>query len=225
MKRVVLICALVSGLLAPAAARASSIDWNCATCGDHNTSFDVTYALLNPANNTYQLLITATYQPAGAGVPDFTYISGIAFKLADLTYENGTPILNSGPAEDTWFLMVGGLSASGCDGSGVGFYCADPAGFGATHGAAGTHDTWVFTLDLPGTTHLPGSVALTLKAMFADANGDKIGSVLSNDGTAFSSECVGPCNTDVVPEPASLVLLGTGLAIGAAALRRTRRRT
>jgi hypothetical protein len=223
MKRMLLAAAVVLGLLAPRAANASSINFNCGTCGNHNTSFDITYALVNAGTNTYDLTIVATYQPAGAGVPDFVYLNDVAFKLEGVASDS-TPSFVSGPAEDTWSLIFGGIGASGCNGSGAGYFCFRSTGFGATHGAAGTTDTWVARLDL--TAALGTTVPLALKAQFTNADGGKVGSLVSNDGTGylrFEQECEGLC-AQAVPEPTTLVLFGGGLAIIAAGLRRSRAR-
>ena len=222
MKRMILAAAIVLGLLAPRAASASSINFNCGTCGNHNTSFDITYALVNAGTNTYDLTITATYQPPGAGSPDFVYLNDVAFKLEGVSYD-ATPTFVSGPAEDNWTLLLGGLASSGCNGSGAGYFCFRSTGFGATHGAAGTTDTWVARLDL--TSALGASVPLALKAQFTNGVGEKVGSLISNDGTGyrFEQECEGACG-QVVPEPATLLLFSGGLAIVAARLRRGRAR-
>src|SRR5690349_6783038 len=90
----VLVC-----LALPVRASASTIAANCGTCGSHNTSFNISYSLLNDAQNIYQFVVTATY---GSPV-DFTYINAISFKLDAYNdssdYENGTPTV-VGPAED-----------------------------------------------------------------------------------------------------------------------------
>ena len=223
MKRMILAAAVVLGLLAPRAADASSIDFNCGTCGNHNTSFDVTYALVNAGTNTYDLTIVATYQPTGAGAPDFTYLNDVSFKLTDVSYDT-TPSFVSGPVEDAWTMMLGGIGAGGCNGTGAGFFCFRSTGFGASHGAAGTTDTWVARLDL--TAALGSTVPLSLKAQFTNTDGEKVGSLVSDDGTGylrFEQECEGICG-QAVPEPTTLVLFGGGLAIIAARLRRARAR-
>jgi len=224
MKRMILAAAVVLGLLAPRAANASSINFNCGTCGNHNTSFDITYALVNAGTNTYDLTIVATYQPTGAGAPDFVYLNDVAFKLDNVSYDSN-PTYVSGPAEDTWTLILGGLGSSGCNGSGAGFFCFRSTGFGATHGAAGTTDTWVARLDLQAP--LGNSVPLSLKAQFTNSDGAKVGSLISDDGTGYLhfDECNGPCSTEVpVPEPTTLALFGGGLVLAAAQLRRARAR-
>ena len=130
------------GFSAPVAAN-TLIPANCGTCGAHNTSFDVSYDLINDANNIYEVTITATY-----GSPlDFLYINDLAFKIDafDGKYD-GTPTVVA--PDDTWTVLAGGLSAGGCDSSGAGFYCAQSTNKGAQAGVAGSIDTWVFTLDV-----------------------------------------------------------------------------
>ncbi|MGE5835240.1 MAG: PEP-CTERM sorting domain-containing protein [Acidobacteriota bacterium] len=201
-------------LVMPNVAQATTILPNCGTCGNHNTAWDLTYALIDDANNIYTLTVTATY---GSPV-DFVYVNTIAFKIDAFTNNYDSIPTVTGPAEDTWSVTPGGINSGGCSGSGNGFFCANSAGFGATHGGAGTTDTWVFTLNIDNA--LPNLGATTIgsfKAQFTDATGGFVGPLISEDNVTF-----GPPQTPV-PEPASLILFGTGLAAAAAAYRRRRR--
>jgi PEP-CTERM motif-containing protein len=200
--------------LVPAAAQATTILPGCGTCGDSTTTWDLTLALLDDANNIYQLTATATY-----GTPnEFVFVNAIAFKIdAFIDSYDATPTV-TGPPESGWTLIPGGVSAAGCTGSGNGFFCANSTGAGAAHGGAGATDVWTFLLDvnnsLPNLVTSPGS----FKAQFSDAAGFKEGPVLSEAVTYTTT----PVDVST-PEPATLILFGTGLAAIATAIRRRRK--
>jgi len=208
-------------LVVPSVAHATSILPNCNTCGAHNTAWDLTYALVNDAQNIYEFTVKATY-----GSPiDFAFVNSIAFKFDSFpqaTDYDTNPTLNSAPAEDSWSVVFGGISNSSgsgdCSGTGNGFWCAQSLAKGAAPGGAGSTDTWVFTLNLNNALpNLGATTTGSFKAGFTDANGNKVGSLLSEDNVTF-----GPPPPSV-PEPASLVLFGTGLAAIAAAVRHRRK--
>jgi hypothetical protein len=205
--------------ITPADARGTTILPNCGTCGDHNTTWDLTLALIDDANNIYQLTARATY---GSPV-DFRFVNAVAFKVDPFVNNFEANPTVTGPPEDTWNVLENGISAGGCGGSGNGFWCANSAGFGAERGGLGSTDTWVFLMNINNALpNLAGVVAGSFKAQFVNADGGKVGSLLSED-VSFTFDSP-PTPPDVnTPEPATLIMFGTGLAAIATALRRRKK--
>ena len=78
-----------------------------------------------------------------------------------------------------WTVVAGGLAANGCNGAGATFFCLNSAGAGAGHSGAGDTDTWVIRLDLAAP--LDATQTVHFKGHFVDANGNKIGELISDD--------------------------------------------
>ncbi|HYN09381.1 MAG TPA: PEP-CTERM sorting domain-containing protein [Vicinamibacterales bacterium] len=200
-------------------AQATTILPNCGTCGNHNTAWDLTLSLIDDTNNIYQLTAKATY---GAPV-DFAFVNAVAYKVDPFTNQyDANPTVTGPQADDTWNVVGGGINSGGCSGSGNGYFCANSAGFGASHGAAGTTDTWVFLINISNTLpNLAGAVAGSFKAQFVNLEGVKVGSLLSEEVT-FTFDSPPPLDVNT-PEPATLIMFGTGLAAVATAIRRRKK--
>jgi hypothetical protein len=211
--------AVVLLAVSPTYARAATILPNCGTCGDHNTAWDLTLALIDDTNNIYQLTALATY---GSPV-DFGFVNAVAFKVDAFVnnFEAGPTV--TGPPEDTWNLLENGISAAGCGGSGNGFWCANSAGSGAAPGGSGSTDTWVFLINVNNSLpNVAGVVAGSFKAQFVSNLASKVDSLLSED-VSFTLDSPLPLPEAHAPEPATLIMFGTGLAVIATAMRRRRK--
>ena len=109
-------------------------------------------------------------------------------------------------------VQNGGLSAGGCDGSGSGFFCSGGTGLAIGSGKVYNWE-WAVTLSSPGDL-FTGSDEASIKASFVTPAGGNAG-ITSEDIT------LQPGGTpSSVPEPTTLMLLGTGVLGFAGVIKR-----
>ncbi|HEX4576368.1 MAG TPA: PEP-CTERM sorting domain-containing protein [Edaphobacter sp.] len=108
-------------------------------------------------------------------------------------------------------VQDGGLAAGGCNGSGAGFFCSGGTGLAIGSGKVYNWE-WAITLASPGDL-FTGSNEASIKASFVTPAGGNAG-ITSEDIT------LQPGTTPSVPEPSTLMLLGTGALGLAGAIKR-----
>lgn len=183
-------------------AKADTIGPNCGSCQntitDLGSIYTVTYT--NPSTDVYDFFLTV--DTTGSTVAP-GYLNAVSLKVVSGLSGDAVSLL-SAPAAFDQGVEDGGISAGGCHANANnGFFCSGTSGSGVPIG--GTGDVYNFEWELDGSLTLLGSGS-SIKASYVDANGKNLG-ITSRD------ICPTPGSTPpVIPEPPTLLLLGTGLA-------------
>jgi hypothetical protein len=110
-------------------------------------------------------------------------------------------------------VVTGGISAGGCNGTGGGFFCS--GGTGLPIGSGDVYNwEWAITLASPSDL-FTGSDEASIKASYVTTPGGT-----TNAGITSEDITLQPASTPTVPEPSTLMLLGTGALGFAGAIKK-----
>lgn len=186
------------------AASADPIGPDCPSCGGAIYTLYYNGSALPDADSlheTFRLILdidTNSYTGGGS------YLDNVAIKVSSSVY-NYSLFAAPGGISD-WSLSAGGLDANGCSGSGSGWICANGLANGGkgvsvtTGNGAGADYSFIFDVTVNNGSLFTG-LNSSVKARYVDNNGEKKGSLLSENITIQR-----------VPEPTTILLLGFGLA-------------
>ena len=161
----------------------------------------VLFGLNQTDSNSFTLRIKGALDATGDWA-SATQIDNLGFKNLGFDPTGGT--LSPG----NWNWSPNELTANGCTGGDSGGVCFD-----AAPSIALTNDM-TFTIDLlGGSLNLSETTGPHLKLRFLDAQGNKEGSLLSQDMRFLAPGSPDPFVVTQVPEPASLALVGLGLFV------------
>jgi hypothetical protein len=195
---ILLTCALALGLTGSSAV-ADSIGPNCGTC----QGSIYTLSFIDLGSNMFQITYTIDTSGYNGGG---TLLDDVAFKVSS-SDPTSVSLVSAPNGASNWTIVPGGINAGGCDGSGSGFVCAEANAL--TFAAAVPDGTYSWVFDLTTTGLFTGKDEATIKARYTDNGGNKVGDLVSENITL-----------QAIPEPSSMLLLGSGLLGLAGGLRR-----
>jgi hypothetical protein len=181
---------------------------SCATCQGATYTLSYSGAALpdaDPLHETYR--VTLTIDTSTLSLPGAVAVDAAAIKVSASVFDSSIADAPGGPGN--WDLVPGGIGAAGCSGSGGGFDCADWIGAGVGAAVGGTL-TFVFDQTVDNGTLFAGLEGSSIKVRYVDANGRKIGDLVSENLTS----------TPPIPEPTAALVFATGLAAAGSIRRR-----
>jgi len=172
----------------------------------------------DPAHETYRIKLGVdTNGYSGSGL----YLDQVAIKVSSSIVS--ASLVSAPGGASSWALLSGGISASGCSGSGSGFECANSlsalnGGKGVSinpGNGVGVDYSWTFDITANNGAFFLNPLIGTpsVKARFVDAYGRKSGALVS-EPLGFATP---------VPEPETYAMLLAGIGLMSTIARRRRK--
>jgi hypothetical protein len=179
----------------------STIGPNCASCQGGIYALTYSNFQLGSTNDTFDLFLTI--DTTSLNIPAALYIDAVAPKPSSsvvsallLTFPA------SSPGGSGWDTNVNqGLGAGGCTNGGSGFICTTSTGNGAP--LSNTMNSWSWFVTTPHNTPLTGADGASFKVLYTNADGVKVGGLVSENITLTPD--------GQAPEPATCGLIAAGL--------------
>ena len=150
----------------------------------------------SPGTQTFEVALSVnTNAYTGGG----SFLEAVALKVSSAL--SGAVLVSAPGGVSHWAAQPGGLNASGCDGAGSGFVCASANSVGEGASVPGIY-SWIFDLTMATGGLFTGVGQTSVKGEFVDAQGAKVGALVSEPATLML--------TTPEPEALALVLTGSG---------------
>ncbi len=183
---------------------------SCVTC--QGASYALSYsgtALpdVDPLHETFR--ITLTIDTSTLALPGAVAVDAAAIKVSASVFTSA--IFDAPGGAASWNLVLGGIAAGGCSGSGSGFDCADWIAAGVGTAVGGTL-SFVFDQTLGNGALFAGLEGSSIKVRYVNADGRKIGDLVSESVSS----------SPPIPEPTAALVFAAGLAVVSSSARRAR---